>query len=213
MYFRRFRITVWLLVLALLGALLYLTQVGLPDFAKQPLLDNLRARGVELQFSRLRLSWQHGIVAENVRFGRADESLSPELRVALVQMRLNHRALSRLQIQIDSLLLMTVNPGFGGQSFIYETLPKVQQAFAWRSERRLAYRIGVDGGVDFKTAAECAHVGADTFISGTTLFSRPNLGGAVKKMRKIVEAARLKGFRSQSAKSASRLPVLNPQLR
>jgi len=115
--------------------------------------------------------------------------------------------------QIDSLLLMTVNPGFGGQSFIYETLPKVQQAFAWRSERRLAYRIGVDGGVDFKTAAECAHVGADTFISGTTLFSRPNLGGAVKKMRKIVEAARLKGFRSQSAKSASRLPVLNPQLR
>ena len=104
-YFRRFRITVWLLILALLGAMLYLTQVGLPAFAKQPLLDNLRARGIELQFSRLRLSWQLGIVAENVRFGRADEPLSPELRVALVQLRLNHRALSRLQIQIDSLLL------------------------------------------------------------------------------------------------------------
>ena len=104
-YFRRFRITVWLLILALLGALLYLTQVGLPDFAKQPLLDNLRARGLELQFSRLRLSWQLGIVAENVRFGRADEPLSPELRVALVQLRLNHRALSRLQIQVDSLVL------------------------------------------------------------------------------------------------------------
>jgi hypothetical protein len=104
-YFRRFRITVWLLILALISALLYLTQVGLPDFAKQPLLDNLRARGVELQFSRLRLSWQLGIVAENVRFGRADEPLSPELRVALVQLRLNHHALSRLQIQIDSLLL------------------------------------------------------------------------------------------------------------
>jgi hypothetical protein len=104
-YFRRFRITVWLLILASLGALLYLTQVGLPDFTKRPLLDNLRARGIELQFSRLRLSWQHGIVAENVRFGRADQPLSPELRVALVQLRLNHHALSRLQIQIDSLLL------------------------------------------------------------------------------------------------------------
>ena len=91
--------------------------------------------------------------------------------------------------QIDFLLIMTVNPGFGGQSFIYETLPKIQQADAWRREKGLSYHIGVDGGVDFKTAAECAHVGADTFISGTTLFGRPNLGAAVRKMRKIVEAA------------------------
>jgi ribulose-phosphate 3-epimerase len=89
--------------------------------------------------------------------------------------------------QIDSLLIMTVNPGFGGQAFIYETLPKIQQAYAWRREQGLGYNIGVDGGVDFKTAAECARVGADTFISGTTLFGRPNLGAAVKKMRKIVE--------------------------
>ena len=115
--------------------------------------------------------------------------------------------------QIDSLLLMTVNPGFGGQSFIYETLPKVQQAFAWRSERHLAYHIGVDGGVDFKTAAECAHVGADAFISGTALFSRPSLGAAVKKLRKIVEGARLKGHAARLATSARRLPVGEPQLR
>ena len=105
MYFRRFRIAVWLLILALVGVLAYLTQIGLPDFAKQPLLDNLRARGLDLQFSRLRLSWQYGIVAENVHFGRADEPHSPELTAALVQVRLNHRALSRLVTQIDSLLL------------------------------------------------------------------------------------------------------------
>ena len=89
--------------------------------------------------------------------------------------------------QIDSLLIVTVNPGFGGQSFIYETLPKVQQAASWRRERNLAYHIGVDGGVDFKTAGECAHAGADAFISGTTLFERRNLAAAVKKMRKAVE--------------------------
>src|SRR5882762_7205418 len=58
--------------------------------------------------------------------------------------------------EIDSLLIMTVNPGFGGQSFIYETLPKIQQARDWRRERGLNYHIGVDGGVDFKTAADCA---------------------------------------------------------
>ncbi len=92
--------------------------------------------------------------------------------------------------QIDFLLVMTVNPGFGGQSFIHETLPKIQQADAWRRERGLRYNIGVDGGIDFKTSAECACVGADTFISGTTLFGRPNLRAAVRKMRKSVEAAR-----------------------
>lgn len=91
--------------------------------------------------------------------------------------------------QIDALLVMTVNPGFGGQSFIYETLPKIQQARAWRDERGLSYSIGVDGGVDFKTAPECAFAGADTFISGTTLFGQHNLGAAVRKMRKLTEAA------------------------
>jgi ribulose-phosphate 3-epimerase len=115
--------------------------------------------------------------------------------------------------QIDSLLLMTVNPGFGGQSFIYETLPKVQQAFAWRSDKRLTYRIAVDGGVDFKTAAECAHVGADAFISGTALFSRPSLGVAVKKMRKIVEAARLRLPASRPAPPVKRGSVLDGQPR
>src|SRR6185369_4865987 len=52
--------------------------------------------------------------------------------------------------QVDAVLIMTVNPGFGGQSFIYETLPKVQQVRAWRNERRLVYSIGVDGGVDLQ---------------------------------------------------------------
>jgi len=104
-YFRRFRITVWVLVLILLGGLVYLNQIGLPDFAKKPLLEKLRARGLELQFSRLRLSWYHGVVADNVRFGRADEPLSPQLTLAEVRLRFNHAALARLQFQLDSLVL------------------------------------------------------------------------------------------------------------
>jgi ribulose-phosphate 3-epimerase len=86
--------------------------------------------------------------------------------------------------KIDSVLVMTVNPGFGGQSFIYETLPKIQQARAWREQKKLNFHIGVDGGIDFKTAPECARAGADAFISGTALFGQHNLRAAVKKMRR-----------------------------
>jgi ribulose-phosphate 3-epimerase len=92
--------------------------------------------------------------------------------------------------QIDLLLIMTVNPGFGGQSFITETLPKIQQARAWREQRQLAYRISVDGGITQTTAVDCAMAGADTFVSGTALFGRRNLGAAVKSMLRVIHGAR-----------------------
>ncbi len=91
--------------------------------------------------------------------------------------------------QIDSLLVMTVNPGFGGQAFITETLPKIQQAAAWRRHRRLNFRIAVDGGIELHTAVECAKAGADTFISGTGIFEHKNLKAAVTRMRAAVNAA------------------------
>jgi ribulose-phosphate 3-epimerase len=90
--------------------------------------------------------------------------------------------------KIDSLLIMTVNPGFGGQSFIYETLPKIQQAWHWRREKNLNFNIGVDGGVDFKTVSDCAHAGADAFVSGTALFGLRSMKAGVKKMRKLAES-------------------------
>ena len=93
--------------------------------------------------------------------------------------------------QIDLLLVMTVNPGFGGQPFIEECVPKIQQGAAWRKELGLDYRIEVDGGVTLDTVAECARAGADTFVAGTALFRHRNLGAAVRKMR--VWAARAAG--------------------
>ncbi len=89
--------------------------------------------------------------------------------------------------QVDTILVMTVNPGFGGQSFIYETLPKIQQVREWRDSRRLAYNIAVDGGVDFKTVGECAQAGADTFVSGTALFKQRSLIAAVRRLRAAAE--------------------------
>jgi ribulose-phosphate 3-epimerase len=95
--------------------------------------------------------------------------------------------------------VMTVNPGFGGQSFIHETLTKIQQVRAWRDAKHLSYRIEVDGGVNFETAADCAHAGADTFVSGTALFGRRNLAAAVRRMRRAVteDAARLAARRQR----------------
>jgi ribulose-phosphate 3-epimerase len=90
--------------------------------------------------------------------------------------------------QIDLLLVMTVNPGFGGQEFIYECLPKIQQAAAWRLERQLNYRVEVDGGINNQTVAECARSGADTFVAGTALFGQRNMKAAVAKMRKVADA-------------------------
>ena len=90
--------------------------------------------------------------------------------------------------KIDLLLVMTVNPGFGGQEFIHETLPKIQQAEAWRRQKKLRYQISVDGGINLQTAAECARAGADTFVAGTSLFGQRSLKAAVTKMRKIVNA-------------------------
>src|SRR5881394_2211785 len=98
-YFRRFRITVWFLILALLGALIYVNQIGLPPFIKRPLLEKLRARGIDLQFTRLRLRWYEGIVAEEVRFGRAGESFGPQLTLQEAQLQLNRRALAKFQLQ------------------------------------------------------------------------------------------------------------------
>ncbi len=89
--------------------------------------------------------------------------------------------------KIDLLLVMTVNPGFGGQEFIHETLPKIQQAEVWRLERKLSYRISVDGGINNETVAECARAGADTFVAGTSLFGQHSLKAAITKMRKIAK--------------------------
>jgi ribulose-phosphate 3-epimerase len=106
-------------------------------------------------------------------------AINPPTSIAAVQPYLD---------KIDLLLVMTVNPGFGGQSFIHECLPKIQQADAWRREKKLNYRLEVDGGINNATVAECARAGADTFVAGTALFRQRNMGAAIKKMRKIAHA-------------------------
>src|SRR5207244_6327156 len=104
-YFRWCRISFLLLILLLLGGLTYLNRVGLPEFLKARLVAELRARGVVLEFTRMRLRWYHGLVAENVHLGRADDPVGPHLSLAEVDLKLDRGALHKLRFQIKSLLL------------------------------------------------------------------------------------------------------------
>ncbi len=71
---------------------------------------------------------------------------------------------------VDLVLVMTVQPGFGGQSFREDMLPKLREIDRWRQERGLKFRLEVDGGIDLATGQECRDAGADTFVSGTAFF-------------------------------------------
>ena len=83
-------------------------------------------------------------------------------------------AVEHLLAMVDLVLVMTVQPGFGGQPFRRDMLPKIQQIDGWRRERNLTFRLEVDGGIDVSTAAECRRAGADTFVAGTSFFRAPD---------------------------------------
>ena len=76
--------------------------------------------------------------------------------------------------QVDLVLVMTVQPGFGGQPFRRDMLPKLRELDTWRTARGLRFRLEVDGGIDLATAAECRAAGADTFVAGTSFYRAPD---------------------------------------
>ena len=86
---------------------------------------------------------------------------------------------------VDLVLVMTVQPGFGGQPFRRDMLGKIRQIDAWRRERGLRYRLEVDGGVDLATATECRAAGADVFVAGTSFFRAPDQPGFVSAFAKL----------------------------
>lgn len=79
-------------------------------------------------------------------------------------------AVSHLLKLVDLVLVMTVQPGFGGQAFRRDMLPKIAQLDTWRRERALDYRLEVDGGIDLANAADCRAAGTDTFVAGTSFY-------------------------------------------
>lgn len=80
-------------------------------------------------------------------------------------------AIKALLPVVDLVLVMTVQPGFGGQAFRPEMISKLRQIDAWRHEQKLSFRLEVDGGIDLKNGVECRSAGADTFVAGTSFFA------------------------------------------
>lgn len=86
--------------------------------------------------------------------------------------------------KVDVILLMSVNPGFGGQSFIPTTLEKIKHVKAKINESGRDIRLEVDGGVNSKNIAEIAAAGADMFVAGSAIFSQPDYKVAIDEFRK-----------------------------
>ncbi len=95
---------------------------------------------------------------------------------------------------VDSVLVMSVNPGFGGQEFIPNSLNKVRQLAARRRERRLHFAIEIDGGITLENVADAVRAGVDWVVAGTSIFHTVNPRAAFEQMR-------------QSALDASRVEV------
>jgi ribulose-phosphate 3-epimerase len=87
----------------------------------------------------------------------------------------------------DQVLVMSVNPGFGGQSFIHGVLPKVETLRGWIDARGLDVALEIDGGIDAKTIGRAARAGADVFVAGTAIFENSDYAAAIDALR---EAAR-----------------------
>ena len=87
--------------------------------------------------------------------------------------------------QADQVLVMTVNPGFGGQAFIPSTLDKVRQLADLRQKQGYSYLIEVDGGVNDKTAADCLAAGADILVAGSYVFGHSNPAQAIQTLKDL----------------------------
>ena len=97
--------------------------------------------------------------------------------------------LSDVLDKLDTVLVMSVNPGFGGQKFIPNAIEKIRQLNQWRARYNAAFRIEVDGGVDLENAAELAQAGTNTFVAGTSIFHTPDPAAAARQMRKLATEA------------------------
>ena len=108
---------------------------------------------------------------------RAGVSLNPSTPLACVEEILPY---------IDLLLIMTVNPGFGGQKFITGMLPKIRKARELAQARGLKMAIEVDGGVTAENIGTLADAGADIFVAGAAVFGSPSYSDTIRKMKGIL---------------------------
>jgi len=97
--------------------------------------------------------------------------------------------LSEVLPMLDFVLVMSVNPGFGGQEFLPGSLEKIRQLRRLREECRLAFRIEVDGGVGLENLSDLVRAGAEILVAGTSVFHSPDPAATVREMLKAAQLA------------------------
>lgn len=131
----------------------------------------------------------------HVEIGGTEELLDEMVRLGLdVGLAVNpdtpFEQFERYLDRLDLVLLMTVFPGFGGQSFIADVLPKIEQTRAALDERKLTTALQVDGGIDEITAPRAAAAGADVFVAGSAVFGADDPADAAGRIRAAAERGR-----------------------
>lgn len=109
---------------------------------------------------------------------RAGVVLNPATPVSLIEEMLP---------ELDMVLLMTVNPGFGGQRFIPSVLKKVEELSKLREALELDFEIEIDGGVNIETAGLCTDAGADVLVAGSAVYNQEDRAAAIAAIRKAAE--------------------------
>lgn len=89
--------------------------------------------------------------------------------------------------ELDMVLLMTVNPGFGGQRFIPSVLKKVEELSSLREALELDFEIEIDGGVNIETAGLCTNAGADVLVAGSAVYNQEDRAAAIAAIREAAE--------------------------
>lgn len=92
-------------------------------------------------------------------------------------------AIQRVLLEADQVLVMTVNPGFGGQSFMADMLPKIEKIRSWIDAAEASVDLEVDGGIARDTIALTAKAGANVFVAGTSVFAAPDYAAAIRELR------------------------------
>jgi len=136
----------------------------------------LKVKGVSTVTSHLEANHDAGITLDRVRAGGKKAGLSIKPGTPLDQTR-------TLFGRFDLLLIMTVEPGFGGQSFMPEMLGKVREAARLRSELGLDFLIEVDGGITMETATLCREAGAEVMVAGTSVFKSADRAAEIRALK------------------------------
>jgi len=111
---------------------------------------------------------------------KAGVSLNPATSLA---------TLDHILSEVDMVLIMTVNPGFGGQEFIPSVLPKIKRLREKISEKGIGVDIEVDGGVNINTISKVAQAGGNIFVAGNAVFTTPDYGKTISELRRLAQGA------------------------